>query len=116
MAVENITDIVISAFDPVGLNNITLPPEIIAPFSKLITILQILGIVVVAYILFIIIKGILTYNRNKKIDITYGKVLEIDKKLDLILSKKEKTEIKKSDKNPGFFARLFGFNKEKKKK
>jgi len=103
MALENITNL---------WSN--LPPELLAPFEKLITILQVAGIVIIVYILYILIKGILGWRRNKRIDITYERVLEIDRKLDELLKripKKEKISEKK-EKKQGFFARLFG-RKEK---
>ena len=114
MELENITNMINPLEDSLWNN---LPPEIIAPFARLITILQIAGIIILIYLLFLLIKGILTWKRNKKIDITYEKVLEIDKKLDELLKRTAKKENKeKHAKKPGFFARLFGFNKEKKSK
>jgi len=82
MALENITD----AINP--LNNeiwSNLSPQLSALSEKLITIAQVAGVVVLVYIIYIIIKGIFAYKRNKRIDITYEKVLEIDKKLDELL-------------------------------
>lgn len=115
MALENLTNTI----NPLN-NNIwsNLPPQLLAPFEKLITILQVAGIIILIYILFLLIKGILGWRRNRRIDKTYEKVLEIDKKLDEVLkrtAKKEKVS-EKHAKKPGFFARLFGFNKEKKSK
>lgn len=117
MALENITNTI----NPLN-NNIwsNLPPEILAPFEKLITILQIAGVIVLIYILFLLIKGILGWRRNIKIDKTYEKVLEIDKKLDELLKRTTKKEkIEKKERKPGFFTRLFRkkeIKKDKKKK
>ena len=92
-------------------------PLISKALSPLITIFKIVGVVLLIYLIYLIIKGILTYKRNKRIDITYEKVLEIDRKLDELLKRTPKKEkiLEKKEKKPGFFARLFG-KKEKKKK
>jgi low affinity Fe/Cu permease len=90
-------------------------PLVLKAFSPLMTLAKVLGVVVLIYLIYVIIKGILDYNRNKKIDITYEKILEIDKKLDELLkrtAKKEKIS-EKQEKKKGFFARLFD-KKEKK--
>lgn len=112
MALENITNVI----NPLN-NNIwsNLPPEILAPFERLITILQVAGVIILIYILFLLIKGILGWRRNIRIDKTYEKVLEIDKKLDDLLRRTAKKE-KISEKKPGFFARLFGKKEIKKAK
>ncbi|MEK6936008.1 MAG: hypothetical protein AABW67_04405 [Nanoarchaeota archaeon] len=112
MALENITNIVNPLKDNLWSN---LPPELLAPFAKLITILQVVGIVIIVYVLYLLIKGILNWRRNKRIDITYEKVLQIDRKLDEVLkrtAKKEKLPEKK-EKKPGFFSRLFGKHSKK---
>jgi len=112
MILENITN----AIKPLNNNPWNnLPPEILVPFTKLITLLQIAGIAVLIYTSFLLIKGILNWKRNKKIDITYKKVLEIDKKLDELLKKrnKETKKIEKQKKKPGLFSKLFR-RKEKK--
>ena len=112
MALENITEII----NPLNKSIWgSLPPEILAPFAKLIAILQIAGIVVITYLAFLLIKGILGWKRHKRIDITYKKVLEIDKKLDKLLNKTERKEnkIEKQEKKPGLFSKLFR-KKEKK--
>jgi hypothetical protein len=115
MALENLTDTI----NPLN-NNFwsNLPPEILAPFAKLITILQIAGIVILIYILFLLIKGILTWKRNKKIDITYEKVLEIDRKLNELLNRTAKKEkkLEKPEKKQGFFSKLFVKKEIKKEK
>ncbi len=93
-------------------------PLVSKALSPLITLIQIIGIVLLVYIIYLIIKGVLTYKRNKKIDITYEKVLQIDRKLDELLKrtpKKERT-IAKQEKKPGFFASLFGKKEIKKGK
>lgn len=107
MALENITDMINPLSGDLWGN---LPPEILAPFERLITILQIAGVVILIYILFLLIKGILGWRRNRRIDITYEKVLEIDKKLDELLKRTAKKEkaLEKQEKKKGFFARLFG--------
>ncbi|MDD5192537.1 MAG: hypothetical protein PHH54_03950 [Candidatus Nanoarchaeia archaeon] len=95
-------------------------PLVSEALAPLMTIFKIVGIVLLVYIIYLIIRGILNYRRNTRIDITYEKVLEIDKKLDELLKRTPKREKKpeKPEKNPGFFAKLFGrkeIKKEKKK-
>lgn len=82
--------------------------------SPLITLFKVIGIVLLIYIIYLIIRGILNFRRNRRIDITYEKVLEIDKKLDELLKRTPKKEkaIFKQEKKPGFFARLFGKKEE----
>ena len=99
-------------------------PLVSSALSPLMTIFKIIGIALLVYIIYIIIKEILEWRRNKKIYLTYEKVLEIDRKLDELLKRTPKKEkiLEKQEKNTGFFARLFGRreiekeNKEKKKK
>ena len=93
-------------------------PLVSKALSPIMTLIKVVGIIFLIYIIYLIIKGIFAYKRNKRIDMMYEKVLEIDKKLDEVLKRTAKKEkiIEKKDKTPGFFARLFGFNKEKKKK
>jgi len=112
MALENITNMTSSEF----LNS--LPPQLLAPFEKLITILQVAGIVLLIYILILLIKGILGWRRNMRIDKTYEAVLEINEKLDELLNRAAKKEKKseKQEKTPGFFAGLFGKKGSKKRK
>ena len=115
MALENITDLV----NPLNDNFLnSLPPELLAPFAKLIAIIQVVGIVIIVYLVFLLIRGILAWKRNKRIDITYEKVLGIDRKLDELL-KRTPRKIKiigAKEKKPGFFSRLFGLGKKEKKK
>jgi hypothetical protein len=89
-------------------------PVVSDAISPLITLFKIVGVVVLVYLIYVIIKGILNWKRNKRIDITYEKVLEIDRKLDELLKRTAKKEIasEKSEKKIGFFTRLFG-KKEK---
>jgi len=92
-------------------------PLVSKALSPVITIFKVVGIALLIYIIYLIIKGIFAYKRNKKIDITYEKVLEIDKKIDELLKRTPKKEkiLEKKERNTGFFVRLFG-KKEKKKK
>jgi hypothetical protein len=110
MAIEE----VVNASDIYNL----LEPLVSKAVSPLITLIKITGVIILIYIIYIIIKGIFTYKRNKRIDITYEKVLEIDKKLDELLKRTAKKEKKseKPEKKPGFFARLFGKKEPKKEK
>jgi hypothetical protein len=95
-----------------------LMPLVSKALSPLITIIKVAGIVFVIYLTYAIIKGILTYKRNKKIDITYEKVLEIEKKLDELLKRTARKENipEKCEKKKGFFAKLFGKREESEKK
>lgn len=78
-----------------------LPPNIISGIGGLINILKAAGIVFIGYILFLAIKSILAWKRHKKIDNTHKIVIEINRKLDLLLSDKKKeklNELKKLEK------------------
>ena len=85
-----------------------LPPEIISKIGGLITILKAAGIVFIAYMIFWIIRWILGFKRNRRINKTYKKVKIIDKKVDVLLGKKRLKELE--DK------KLEDTKKEKKKK
>ena len=105
------------------VNASEISPEILWPlvlkaFSPLITLAEIFGVVFLIYLIYVLIKGILTYKRNKKIDIIYEKVLEIDKKLDELLKRTAKKEkvLEKQEKKKGFFAKLFGKREGSKKR
>jgi hypothetical protein len=121
MVIENlsITDIYSlgkETFNITGLlNNVTMPPELLEPILKLIAVLKILSIVFIIYLIFLIIKGIGTYLRNKRIDITYEKVLEMDRKLDILL-RSHKVKAETSENKQGVFNDLFGRKEVKKKK
>ena len=93
-------------------------PLLLDTFAPLITLLKVVGVVLIIYIIYLIIRGISNWRRNKRIDITYQKVLGIDKKLDELLKRTKKKEnvIEKKEKKPGFFSRLFGFGKREVKK
>lgn len=110
MGFESITSNVSELVSIENLDITNLPLGISATFAKLIFILQIAGIVFIAYIIFLLIRGILTWRRNKRIDITYEKILEIEKKLDELLKRasKQGKKSEQTQKKPGFFARWFG--------
>jgi hypothetical protein len=110
MGLESITGNVSELVSIENLNMANLPLGLSETFAKLVFILQIAGIVFIVYVVFLLIRGILTWKRNKRIDITYEKILEIDKKLDELLKRTSKREkiADKTEKKPGFFARLFG--------
>jgi len=121
MALENISEVANITLNPFDLGFWTgLSPEIASKISSLITILQITGIVIVGYIIFLIIKWIFSVRRHKKISKIYRKVNEIDRKLDLLLAKSRLREIEKKVKETpmqrkrGLFHKLL-FKKRKKK-
>ena len=74
------------------------PPEISKIFFNLMSILKIAGIVFIIYIIFLILKAIYSLRTTHRINVTYKKVLEIDKKLNDFLENKNKS---KSEINTG---------------
>ena len=85
------------------------PPELVSRIESLVTILKITGIVIIGYIVFLIIRWIFSIRRHRKITKIYSKVKEIDRKVDVLLRRKETPKIKKPEikKKEGLVARLF---------
>ena len=73
-----------------------LPPALVGKVGGLISILQAIGIALLAYIIFLFVKGILTFKRLKRLSKIEERLTGIDKKIDLLL--KEETG-KKENKN-----------------
>lgn len=93
-----------------------LPPELISRISSLVTLLKITGIVIIAYIVFLILRWFFGIRRHRKINKIYKKVYEIDRKLDSLLKRKPVKEIKKShEKEGGLINRLFSKKPQKPK-
>jgi hypothetical protein len=67
-----------------------LPPEIVANIASLLLILKAAGILLIFYILFLAVKGILDLIRNRRIKKIYEKIYEIDGKMDLLLKNSQK--------------------------
>jgi hypothetical protein len=67
-----------------------LPPNIIDSIAGLIMILKALGIAFTIYFVYLIINGVITWLRYKRIKRIEDKMLEMDKKLDLIIKKENK--------------------------
>jgi len=67
-----------------------LPPEMIKSIGILITILKAVGIVFLIYLVFLIVRSILNIIEKRRIKKIYNAVLEMDKKLDVLVKKKEK--------------------------
>ena len=67
-----------------------LPPEIISRIESLITILKITGFIIIGYIIFLFVKWFLAWKRNREINKIYKKVYDIDRKIDVLLRKKDK--------------------------
>ncbi len=95
------------------------PPELVSQIGSLITILKITGIVVIGYIIFLLIRWIFSIRRHRKINKIYKKVYEIDRKLDVLVSrrklekKEKKPEVKEKE---GLIKRLFKRKSLKSKK
>jgi len=85
---ENLTEI-ISA----------LPPEWASLFGGFISVLKALGLLLVIYIGYLIISSIWNYKRTRKVNKIYEemhtKLDRIDKKLNILLGKKDKKKSKK---------------------
>jgi uncharacterized membrane protein YciS (DUF1049 family) len=109
---------------------INAPAEISSKLSSLITILQIAGLVLIGYIIFLIIKMFFRWRRHVKIDKTYELVKKVNHKLDILLEnheeykkilkkeekKEEKTKVVKKSPISKIFSGLFKKNKRKKSK
>ena len=67
-----------------------IPPELLAGFETLITILKTLGIIFIIYLIFLIVNIIMNIKRNLMIKKMYERVNEIDKKLDKAIKKRGK--------------------------
>ena len=94
-----------------------LPPELISRIDNLVTLLKITGIVIIAYIAFLIIRWFFSIRRHRKISKIYRKVYEIDRKLDFLLRRKQVKEIKKPfEKKDSLINRLFNKKHPKPKK
>jgi hypothetical protein len=104
----------------IGLKDI-LPAELVGKLDGLIALSKIAIYILLAYIIFLIIKQFYGWRRNKRINRIYYKIDEVDRKLDLLLKKHHKINKREIDKikikRKGFFSWLFGKkNKVKKKK
>ena len=128
MGAENITNI---SDLRLGLSDI-LPLELLGELDKLIFISKIAAYIFIGYIVFLIIRQIYGWRRNRRISAMFYQIKDIDKKLDLLLDlekvklkkervnkekklkevKKEEKKIKKGKK--GFFD-IFKFKKKKSK-
>jgi len=90
-----------------------LPPETLSRVESLITLLEITGIVIMGYIIFLLIKWVYNIKRHRKINKIYDKVNEMDQKLNLLISKKKKEKRnenvieKKGKKKEGWINNLF---------
>ena len=90
--------------------------------SPLVTIFQIVGIALLAYIIFLIIRAFFRWKTTAKVSQMARNVEEINKKMDILIekldgiSKKEIKEAVKEEKKEkkGFFRRLFGKSKKDK--
>lgn len=68
----------------------TLSPQIIEKIDGFIIILKALGVVVIAYIGYMIAMGVINFRRAKRVKKIEKKVNSIDKKLDILLKVKKK--------------------------
>ena len=93
MVISNVSQAVNASLNQVldlGNNLKDLPPELVSKVADLIFILKAAGILLIFYILFLIVKGILDLIRNWRIRKIYKKVYEIDEKVDRLLKDKKK--------------------------
>jgi len=88
-----------------------LPPEVVSNLQVLATILKAAGIIFIAYIIFLIIKGIWSFRRGIKISHMYHRINDIDRKIDILLARerlrvkeRELMELKEEEKS--FLKRL----------
>jgi uncharacterized membrane protein YciS (DUF1049 family) len=64
-----------------------LPPEIAIRMDSLITILKAVGVFAIAYIVYLIVMGMLGFRSRNRVKAIERKVNAIDKKLDNVLKK-----------------------------
>ncbi len=84
-----------------------LPSELLSRIDNLITLLKITGIVIIAYIAFLVIKWFFGVRRHRKVNKIYKKVYEIDAKLNVLLKRKDALKTKEPERKKGFIRRLF---------
>ena len=72
-----------------GITNV-LPPHIANMIETSMVILKTIGIAFLVYVIYIFIRIIMDFKRNKRIKLIEKKVNIIDKKLDILLKKKKK--------------------------
>jgi hypothetical protein len=78
MVLENVSEI---------LNAIS--PQLAESFSKLFTVLKVVGIAFIIYIIYLVVNFILSVKKERKLKRIEIKVNSIEKKLDLILKNKK---------------------------
>jgi len=96
-------------------------PELASMMSGLITILKAAGIIIIAYIIFLLIKSLLGMRRNMRIDATYHKVNQIEEKINILIEQNkeyrklfEKKEAEGKFKKKGLIRRFISKLGEKK--
>ena len=67
-----------------------LSPELTARMGSLITIFKAVSIAFVAYVIYLLVKAVLTWKTNRRVGKIEKKVNSIDKKLDILLKSKGK--------------------------
>ncbi|MEK6825101.1 MAG: hypothetical protein AABX12_03445 [Nanoarchaeota archaeon] len=75
----------------------TMPPEFTSGISLLITLGKVAGVIFIVYLLFLVIKSIVSIRQALRMKSIALNVAEINKKLDILLGKSDK-KIKKEDK------------------
>ena len=65
------------------------PPDVAERVLGLITILKAVGILAIAYIIYLIVTGFVSFRQRKRLKIIEEKVLSIDKKLNRLLKKRK---------------------------
>lgn len=76
-----------------------LPPEIVDKIGTLITLLKAIGIIFIIYLVFLIVRSILNIIEKRRIKRIHDTVMEMDKKLDMLLEKSKVKSEKKDKKN-----------------
>ncbi len=69
-----------------------LPPQIMEKISGLVLILKAVGIMMIVYFAYVILMGLVSFRRSRRIKFIEEKVTTIDEKLNRLL-KKKKTKI-----------------------
>jgi len=88
MGIEEGINLSVAEIEKGIINN--MPPEVSASLHTLINILEAIGIVVLIYIIFLIIRAFFAINTNRRIKKISENVEQINSKLDNLVKKKKK--------------------------
>ena len=73
----------------------SLPPYVLDKFDNLVIVLQAVGIAFIIYVIYVIVKIVLSFKANKKLKILIKKIDSLERKVDILVKGKKKKEKKK---------------------